>query len=122
MVGEGLLRTVLREREQATIAGPAVGGEFADAAQQPTDLELVGQIDELVAGADPERAARLHERLPNRSLYASVVQLEAAVGQQYEPCRGIECALLGQRLDRVELPGTPSSGSAARLSPSCRAA
>jgi hypothetical protein len=48
---------------QTAVHRPAVRDELADAAQRPARLELIQDVDQVVAGADPKRAARRHERV-----------------------------------------------------------
>ena len=48
-------------RKQAAIVRPAVGDELTDAAQRPVGVELAEHVDQVVARADAQRSARLHE-------------------------------------------------------------
>ena len=58
-----LLSGLLRLREQAVVARPAVGDEFRDASERPSSLELADDVNQVVARTKAEVATRLDQRV-----------------------------------------------------------
>lgn len=58
-----LLLGLVGEQSGSVLDGPAVGDEFSEPGHGPAGLEFVEHVDEVVAGAEAQQAAGLHERV-----------------------------------------------------------